>query len=103
MQGNVPSTQKAMDLYQILNESDTNLRQPVGLEKQLLKHMTLDSEVGQSMLQLLQVIHKVGCTGVWRKSAESANCHYVCIAFASTSDVLHTLVPFFYELHSVVV
>ena len=39
----------------MLSESDTNLRQPIELENQLLKHMTMDSEVGQSMLQLLQV------------------------------------------------
>jgi len=39
----------------VLSESDTNLRQPIELENQLLKHMTMDSEVGQSMLQLLQV------------------------------------------------
>ncbi len=55
MQGSAPTTQKALDLYHILSESDTNLRQPVELENQLLKHMTMDSEVGQSMLQLLQV------------------------------------------------
>ena len=42
-------------MYHVLSESDTNLRQPIELENQLLKHMTMDSEVGQSMLQLLQV------------------------------------------------
>lgn len=44
-----------MELYNILSESNTDLRQPVGLEEQLLKDEALDSEVGQSMLQLLQV------------------------------------------------
>ena len=45
-----------MELYNILSESNTDLRQPVGLEEQLLKDEALDSEVGQSMLQLLQVL-----------------------------------------------
>lgn len=45
----------ALELYQVLSKSDTNLRQPIELENQLLKHMTMDSEVGQFMLQLLQV------------------------------------------------
>lgn len=45
-----------MELYTILSESNTDLRQPVGLEEQLLKDDALDSEVGQSMLQLLQVL-----------------------------------------------
>lgn len=44
----------ALELYNILSESDTNLRQPVGLENQLMKN-SLGSEVGQSILQLLQV------------------------------------------------
>ena len=55
IQGSTPSTQRALDLYHVLSESNTNLRQPIELENQLLKHMTMDSEVGQSMLQLLQV------------------------------------------------
>ena len=46
---------KAMELYNMLCESDTHLRQPVRLETQLLKLKTMDVEVGQSMLQLLQV------------------------------------------------
>lgn len=55
VQGAPVSTGAALDLYQILSESDTNLRQPVALEKQLLNEVDVDSEVGQSMLQLLQV------------------------------------------------
>ena len=55
-QGGVPKVQAAMELYNILSESNTDLRQPVGLEEQLLKDEALDSEVGQSMLQLLQVL-----------------------------------------------
>ncbi len=47
--------QAALELYDILSESNIDLRQPVGLEEQLLKDDVLDSEVGQSMLQLLQV------------------------------------------------
>ena len=46
-------------MYHVLSESDTNLRQPIELENQLLKHMTMDSEVGQSMLQLLQVRNSI--------------------------------------------
>ena len=46
----------ALELYNILSESNIDLRQPVGLEEQLLKDDVLDSEVGQSMLQLLQVL-----------------------------------------------
>ena len=55
VQGAPVSTRAALDLYRILSESDTNLRQPVALEKQLLNEVDVDSEVGQSMLQLLQV------------------------------------------------
>ena len=47
--------QAALELYTILGESNIDLRQPVDLEQQLLKDEALDSEVGQSMLQLLQV------------------------------------------------
>ena len=54
LQGHEPPLQVALDLYNILSESDTNLRQPVGLENHLLK-ASMGSEVGQSMLQLLQV------------------------------------------------
>ena len=55
LQGETPPVQAALDLYHILSESDTDLRQPVGLEKQLLQGQSLDEDVGQSMLQLLQV------------------------------------------------
>ena len=54
MKGDEPPVQIALELYNMLSESDTNLRQPIGLETQLLKN-SLGSEVGQSMLQLLQV------------------------------------------------
>ena len=56
MQGEVPPLQAALDLYHILSESDTDLRQPVGLEKQLLTGHSLDADVGQSMLLMLQVL-----------------------------------------------
>lgn len=63
------STQSALDLYRILSESDTNLRQPVALEKQLLNEVDVDSEVGQSMLQLLQVGHfPLECTAARQHS-----------------------------------
>ena len=55
MQGSNPSVQSALDIYHILTESNTDLRQPVGLETQLLKESSMDSEVGMSMLQLLAV------------------------------------------------
>ena len=52
----MPPLQAALDLYHILSESDTNLRQPVGLEKQLLRESSLDADVGQCMLLMLQVM-----------------------------------------------
>ena len=55
LQGGSPSIQDALDLHFILSKSDTQLRQPVGLEEQLLTDSRLDSVVGMSMLQLLQV------------------------------------------------
>lgn len=55
LQGTTPPVQVALDLYNILSESDTDLRQPVRLETQLLQDQRMDSDVGQSMLQLLQV------------------------------------------------
>ena len=55
MQGGSPSIQEALDLHFILSKSDTQLRQPVGLEEQLMSDTRLDSVVGMSMLQLLQV------------------------------------------------
>ena len=54
MQGTVPSVQQALELHSILSQSDTNLRQPVGLEEQLLTGR-MGSDVGQSMLLMLQV------------------------------------------------
>ena len=53
----MPKVQTALELYDILSESNIDLRQPVGLEEQLLMDDALDTEVGQSMLQLLQVLH----------------------------------------------
>lgn len=56
LQGIPPSVHTAVELYNVLSKSDTaSLRQPVGLEQQLLKDNEMDSEVGQSMLQLLKV------------------------------------------------
>lgn len=57
LQGKPPSVHTAVELYNVLSKSDTaSLRQPVGLEQQLLKDNEMDSEVGQSMLQLLKVL-----------------------------------------------
>lgn len=58
LQGVQPSVQTALDLYNILVASGTDLRLPVGLENQLMADNDLDSEVGKSMLQLLKV---TGC------------------------------------------
>ena len=55
LQGKTPAVQVALDLYNILSEGDTNLRQPVALEDQLLQDQQMDTEVGKSMVQLLQV------------------------------------------------
>ena len=55
MQGDNPSVQEALDVYHMLTEGNNDLRQPVGLETQLLKESSMDSEVGMSMLQLLSV------------------------------------------------
>ena len=54
-QGEEPSVQSALDIYHVLTESNTDLRQPVGLESQLLKKSSMDTAVGMSMLQLLTV------------------------------------------------
>ncbi len=55
VQGSSLPVQAALDLYHILSESGADLRQPIGLKKQLLQTYSLDADVGQSMLQLLQV------------------------------------------------
>ena len=55
MQAEVPAIERVINLYKLLSESDTHLRQPVALEQQLLKEQRMGSDVGQSMLQLLQV------------------------------------------------
>lgn len=59
LQGNAPPLQQALELHSILSQSDTNLRQPVGLEEQLLMGR-MASDVGKSMLQMLQVISSSG-------------------------------------------
>lgn len=62
MQGENPSVQEALDVYHILTEGNNDLRQPVGLETQLLKESSMDSEVGMSMLQLLSVRAFTSCS-----------------------------------------
>ncbi len=55
--------QEAVDLYNMLSDSDTNLRQPIGMANQLFQE-GMDSDVARSMLQLLQVrtaSHVVHC------------------------------------------
>ena len=56
LQGFCPPVQAALDLYRMLSEPGIDLRQPVRLASQLLfDNRDMDTEVGQSMLQLLQV------------------------------------------------
>ena len=55
MQGQAQSSDTALELFNLLSSSDTKLRQPVGLEMQLMQDMRMDSDVSKSMLQLLQV------------------------------------------------
>ena len=69
LQGKPVETQTAVELYGILSESDTDLRQPVALETQLLQDERMESDVGKSMLQLLQVPHS-------HYVAEAANSTY---------------------------
>lgn len=52
---------QVLDLRQILTESNTDLRQPIALERQLLENCNAaDGEVGLSMLQLLKVSALLG-------------------------------------------
>ncbi|KAL0037875.1 hypothetical protein WJX79_003284 [Trebouxia sp. C0005] len=53
-QATTPSVETVINLYHILSESGTHLRQPVALEEQLMKDKRMGSDVGKSMLQLLQ-------------------------------------------------
>ena len=53
LQQELPSVPAVLNLYHLLSDSD--LRQPVALEEQLLKDQHMDTDVGKSMLQLLQV------------------------------------------------
>ena len=62
MQGYCPPVQAALEMYTMLSEPGIDLRQPVRLENQLLKaHLDMDTEVGASMLQLLQVHLSISC------------------------------------------
>lgn len=60
LQGKPPAVVVVSELYQLLIEAGSRLRQPVALEEQLLKHNGLSSDVGKSMLQLLQVHNLMG-------------------------------------------
>ena len=75
VQGELPPVEVALDLYNILSKSDTDLRLPVGLETQLLKDNDMDSDVAKSMLQLLKVL--LGLLVLWMQNLEAserANC-----------------------------
>ena len=54
LQGVAPPVSAALQLHHILTDAGTQLRVPVGLETQL-KYNDVDSDVGKSMYQLLQV------------------------------------------------
>ena len=55
LQGKPLAVDVVLELYQLLLEAGSQLRQPVALEEQLLKNKGWSSDVGKSMLQLLQV------------------------------------------------
>ena len=56
VQGETVDMSQILDLRHVLTESTTDLRQPIGLESQLLgRGQSSDDEVGLSMLQLLKV------------------------------------------------
>ena len=63
-----------MELHHILSRSGTNLRQPVDLEEQLLQDRCMGSDVGESMLQMLQV-SQMSCAAA---SQLSLPCAGVC-------------------------
>ncbi len=64
--------QEAVDLYNMLSDSDTNLRQPIGMASQLLQE-GMDSDVAQSMLQLVAVL-STGC----QVTETISLCMYLC-------------------------
>ena len=77
----------------MLSKSDTaSLRQPVGLEQQLLKDNEMDSEVGQSMLQLLKVM-MVTATLLLQTPIESQQS-------VVTVMQLNVLIPILQDMHS---
>ena len=86
-QGEEPSVQSALDIYHVLTESNTDLRQPVGLESQLLKKSSMDTEVGMSMLQLLTVC--CCCTPLQSSIGQLMSCCKLlgckCFVFSETS------------------
>jgi len=77
--------QSALDIYHVLTESNTDLRQPVGLESQLLKKSSMDTEVGMSMLQLLTVCC---CTPLHSSIGQLTSCCTIlgckCFVFSET-------------------
>ncbi len=86
--------QTALELYDILSESNIDLRQPVGLEEQLLKDDVLDTEVGQSMLQLLQVrtdMRITSCLLLFTANSASPLLVLWVVAPAATASLLMTL------------
>ena len=85
MQGSIPTIQEALDLHFILSKSDTQLRQPVGLEEQLMSDTRLDSIVGMSMLQLFQVIPS-SFAAAYFEEYSTASCQLTHLS--STSQLL---------------
>ena len=78
LQGAQPTVQEALDLHFILSQSDTDLRQPVGLEEQLMADERLGSAVGMSMLQLLQVTYLMPFPAAHHLILESLRACHLC-------------------------
>lgn len=55
LKGQMPPVTTAMHTYHLLSQAGTHLHAPVGLEDQLMDVKDMDTEVGKSMYQLLQV------------------------------------------------
>lgn len=99
VQGYCPPVQAALEVYQLLSEPGVDLRQPVRMEKQLLeKHQSdMDTEVGASMLQLLQV-------HLWYtfKSACLLHCAQSCTGWALAQPFMCSLVHALVPWHSII-
>lgn len=55
VQGEIPSNNETVALFHLLPQANVDLRQPVGLEEQLMEDSDMEAEVGLAMVQLLKV------------------------------------------------